>query len=51
MKQLPRSQTTDLEHLDLTEVLDFRPDKGIIQLHEQRVVIVGVEWAARPESP
>jgi DNA-binding NtrC family response regulator len=40
VKQPPQSQTTDLERLDLTEVLDFRPDKGIIQLHEQRVVIL-----------
>ena len=30
----------DLEHLDLAEVLDFRPDQGIIRLHEQRVVIL-----------
>lgn len=31
---------TDLQHLDLTELLDFRPDQGIIRLHEQRVVIL-----------
>jgi DNA-binding NtrC family response regulator len=30
----------DLERLDLAEVLDFRPDQGIIRLHEQRVVIL-----------
>ena len=30
----------DLEHLHLAEVLDFRPDQGIIRLHEQRVVIL-----------
>ena len=36
----PHARTTPLEHLDLTEVLDFRPDRGIIRLHEQRVVIL-----------
>jgi DNA-binding NtrC family response regulator len=40
VKRLPHSPTTDLEHLDVTEVLDCRPDRGIIQLHEQRVVIL-----------
>ena len=30
----------DLEHLNLEEVLDFRPDLGIIRLHEQRVLIL-----------
>jgi DNA-binding NtrC family response regulator len=30
----------DLEHLNLAELLDFRPDQGIIRLHEQRVVIL-----------
>ena len=30
----------DLENLRLAEVLDFRPDQGIIRLHEQRVVIL-----------
>jgi DNA-binding NtrC family response regulator len=30
----------DLAHLHLAELLDFRPDKGIIRLHEQRVVIL-----------
>src|SRR5688500_10836683 len=30
----------DLENLRLAEVLDFRPDEGIIRLHEQRVVIL-----------
>jgi DNA-binding NtrC family response regulator len=28
------------EELHLAELLDFRPDKGIIRLHEQRVVIL-----------
>ena len=30
----------DLEHLNLASLLDFRPDQGIIRLHEQRVVIL-----------
>ena len=34
------SDKTDLEHLSLAEVLDFRPDQGVIRLHEQRVVIL-----------
>ncbi len=33
---LPRNDTP----LQLAEVLDFRPDQGIIRLHEQRVVIL-----------
>ncbi|HXE81345.1 MAG TPA: sigma 54-interacting transcriptional regulator [Vicinamibacterales bacterium] len=28
------------EHLHLAELLDFRPDQGVIRLHEQRVVIL-----------
>jgi hypothetical protein len=28
------------EQMHLAEVLDFRPDQGIIRLHEQRVVIL-----------
>ena len=40
MKRPPHSEPMDLEHLDLAEVLDFRPDQGIIRLHEQRVVIL-----------
>jgi DNA-binding NtrC family response regulator len=31
---------TDQERLQLAEVLDFRPDKGVIRLHDQRVVIL-----------
>jgi DNA-binding NtrC family response regulator len=30
----------ELEHLDLAELFDFRPDLGVIRLHEQRVVIL-----------
>ena len=40
MKKLPPPETIDLERSDLREVLDFRPDQGIIRLHEQRVVIL-----------
>ncbi len=34
------SEPMDLAHLNLASVLDFRPDQGVIRLHEQRVVIV-----------
>jgi DNA-binding NtrC family response regulator len=30
----------DLAHLHLNELLDFRPDQGVIRLHEQRVVLL-----------
>ena len=30
----------ELERLQLSELLDFRPDLGVIRLHEQRVVIL-----------
>jgi len=40
VKRRPYTEPTDLEHLNLAEVLDFRPDQGIIRLHEQRVVIL-----------
>src|SRR5688572_13880595 len=33
-------ETRKNEDLHLAEVLDFRPDQGIIRLHEQRVVIL-----------
>jgi hypothetical protein len=29
----------DLAHLHVAELLEFRPDQGIIRLHEQRVVL------------
>ncbi len=38
--RLSNAEPLALEHLDLAEVLDFRPDLGIIRLHEQRVVIL-----------
>jgi DNA-binding NtrC family response regulator len=38
---LPRyCEHVDVDHLHLAELLDFRPDEGIIRLHEQRVVIL-----------
>ncbi|MGB2712966.1 MAG: sigma-54-dependent Fis family transcriptional regulator [Vicinamibacterales bacterium] len=40
MKRLPHPEPMDLEHLNLASLLDFRPDQGIIRLHEQRVVIL-----------
>jgi DNA-binding NtrC family response regulator len=40
VKRLPYSERMDLEHLNLASLLDFRPDQGIIRLHEQRVVIL-----------
>jgi DNA-binding NtrC family response regulator len=38
-RDLP-GERMDLEHLSLAELLDFRPDQGVIRLHEQRVVIL-----------
>src|SRR5687767_8384637 len=35
-----RGDTSDRHDLHLAELLDFRPDQGIIRLHEQRVVIL-----------
>jgi DNA-binding NtrC family response regulator len=35
-----RDDTHDRKNLHLAELLDFRPDQGIIRLHEQRVVIL-----------
>ena len=40
MKRRLSSDATELEQLHLAELLDFRPDQGIIRLHEQRVVIL-----------
>jgi DNA-binding NtrC family response regulator len=40
MTKLPPPGAGTREDLHLAEVLDFRPDKGIIRLHEQRVVIL-----------
>ena len=37
---MPLPEPLDLEHLRLAEILDFRPEQGIIRLHEQRVVIL-----------
>jgi len=34
------TQSTDFDRLQLAELLDFRPDLGVIRLHDQRVVIL-----------
>ena len=34
------TQSTDFDRLQLAELLDFRPDLGVIRLHNQRVVIL-----------
>ena len=39
-KRLPALEPTHLEAHHLAEILDFRPDQGIIRLHEQRVVLL-----------
>jgi DNA-binding NtrC family response regulator len=39
-KHLPPLEPTHLEPHHLAELLDFRPDQGIIRLHEQRVVLL-----------
>src|SRR5918999_5774799 len=36
----PVDETPERRDLHLAELLDFRPDQGIIRLHEQRVVIL-----------
>ena len=41
MKPHPRREdTSERQGLHLAELLDFRPDQGIIRLHDQRVVIL-----------
>lgn len=35
-----RDNAPERRDLHLAELLDFRPDQGIIRLHEQRVVIL-----------
>ena len=41
MKALPPlPEQIDLADLHVAQVLDFRPDQGIIRLHEQRVVLL-----------
>ncbi len=39
-KDLPPAAPANLEAHHLAELLDFRPDQGIIRLHEQRVVLL-----------
>ena len=41
MKSQPSPETpAERKDLHLAELLDFRPDQGVIRLHEQRVVIL-----------
>jgi DNA-binding NtrC family response regulator len=40
VKTQPSPSERATERLHLTELLEFRPDQGIIRLHEQRVVIL-----------
>jgi DNA-binding NtrC family response regulator len=40
VKRASEPEPTPPQHVDLGQVLDFRPDRGIIRLHEQRVVIL-----------
>jgi DNA-binding NtrC family response regulator len=37
---MPEPGRLDLEHHHLAELVEFRPEKGIIRLHEQRVVLL-----------
>src|SRR5919106_4198778 len=39
-KLTTRPERREVEHHHLAELLEFRPDQGIIRLHEQRVVIL-----------
>src|SRR6187455_228075 len=39
-KHLPPLEPTRLEPHHLAELVEFRPDQGIIRLHEQRVVLL-----------
>lgn len=40
MKREPKAAPPSQEPFELGQVLDFRPDLGIIRLHKQRVVIL-----------
>jgi hypothetical protein len=44
VKARSRPDATPSHDLHLAELLDFRPDQGIIRLHDQRVVI---SWYVR----
>jgi hypothetical protein len=39
-KSHSRDETSSRHSLHLAELLDFRPDQGVIRLHQQRVVIL-----------
>jgi hypothetical protein len=40
VRRPPKPDPIAYEHFELGQVLDLRPDLGIIRLHEQRVVIL-----------
>ncbi|HWI17366.1 MAG TPA: sigma 54-interacting transcriptional regulator [Vicinamibacterales bacterium] len=40
MKRRPRQEPIAHDQFEIGQVLDFRPEQGIIRLHEQRVVIL-----------
>ena len=40
VKRTPKPAPITEQHFDIGQVLDFRPELGIIRLHEQRVVIL-----------
>ena len=39
-KLTTRAERADVQHHHLAELVEFRPDQGIIRLHEQRVVLL-----------
>src|SRR5919106_126056 len=39
-KLTTRPERVDVEHHHLAELVEFRPEQGIIRLHEQRVVLL-----------
>src|SRR5919112_1737021 len=39
-KRASPARRADVEHHHLAELVEFRPDQGIIRLHEQRVVLL-----------
>jgi activator of aromatic catabolism len=45
-----RDDTSGRKDLHLAELLDFRPDQGIIRLHEQRVVILSAAAMGLPRK-
>jgi len=52
VKRLPQSDAVDLERLDLREVLDFRPDQGIIRLQEKIAAEdIKEKWSGKLSTP